>query len=80
MECSWAGETRRVEMAEGLGFTDMVSEGFEFTLEVEEFIERRSRDPDQRMERRRCWREGGGNFIYYSDGYKSHPASNYHQD
>jgi hypothetical protein len=37
VECSWAGETRGVEMAEGLGFIDMVWEGFESkgeTLEI----------------------------------------------
>ena len=57
-ECSW------------VGFTDMVSEGFEFALDVEENIERRTRGPNECMERGRSWREGGRNFIYYSDGYK----------
>ena len=70
VECSWAGETRGFEMAEGLGFIDIVSEGFEFALDVEEYIERRTRGPNECMERGRCWREGGGNFIYYAEGYK----------
>jgi hypothetical protein len=50
VECSWAGETRGFEMAEGLGFTDMVSDGFEFALDVEEYIERRTRVPNECME------------------------------
>ena len=68
-ECFWAGDSGGGQIAESLGFMDMVLEEFEFAFNLEEQVERRSRARYSVMERGRT-SKGGQKFICDFEGYK----------